>query len=172
MDTMPIDVPRQAGLYVRRSREAQGLTRAQLACAAGVSERSLASLELGDATGIRLDKLLAVLEALGLSLAVQGENIAGTGKGTAGRGVQSARSVFQSVGAADMQADGCSADARYRADALSPGVRMKASSISKTPGYVQSVSEAGRCCGIEDYRAALRDFIVNDMGVLLASEVR
>lgn len=171
MDTMPIDAPRQAGLYVRRSREAQGLTRAQLACAAGVSERSLASLELGDATGIRLDKLLAVLEALGLSLAVQGENIAAS-SGTTGQGVQSARSVFRPVGAADMQADGCSADARYRADALSPGVRMKVSSISKTPGYVQSVSETDRCCGIEDYRAALRDFIVNDMGVLLASEVR
>ena len=36
----------------------------------------LASLELGDATGIRLDKLLAVFEALGLSLVAQGEKIA------------------------------------------------------------------------------------------------
>lgn len=78
MDTMPISVPRQAGIYVRRSREAQGLTRTQLAVAAGVSERLLASLELGDATGIRLDKLLAVFDALGLSLAVQGEKIAAT----------------------------------------------------------------------------------------------
>ena len=76
MDTMPISVPRQAGIYVRCSREAQGRTRAQLAAAAGVSERLLASLELGDATGIRLDKLLAVFDALGLSLAVQGEKIA------------------------------------------------------------------------------------------------
>ena len=76
MDTMPISAPRQAGIYVRRSREAQGLTRTQLAAAAGVSERLLASLELGDATGIRLDKLLAVFDALGLSLAVQGEKIA------------------------------------------------------------------------------------------------
>lgn len=76
MDTMPISAPRQAGIYVRRSREAQGLTRAQLAVAAGVSERLLASLELGDATGIRLDKLLAVFGALGLSLAAQGEKIA------------------------------------------------------------------------------------------------
>ena len=73
MDTMPISAPRQAGIYVRRSREAQGLTRAQLAAAAGVSERLL---ELGDATGIRLDKLLAVFGALGLSLAAQGEKIA------------------------------------------------------------------------------------------------
>ena len=76
MDTMPISAPRQAGIYVRRSREAQGLTRAQLAAAAGVSERLLASLELGDATGIRLDTLLAVFDALGLSLAAQGEKIA------------------------------------------------------------------------------------------------
>lgn len=33
----------------------------------------LASLELGDATGIRLDKLLAVFGALGLALAAQGD---------------------------------------------------------------------------------------------------
>ena len=76
VDTMPINAPRQAGIYVRRSREAQGLTRAQLAAMSGVSERLLASLELGDATGIRLDKLLAVFDALGLSLAAQGEKIA------------------------------------------------------------------------------------------------
>lgn len=75
MDTLPIATPRQAGIYVRRARERQGLTRAQLAEAAGVSERSLASLELGDATGIRLDKLLAVFNALGIALAAQGENI-------------------------------------------------------------------------------------------------
>ena len=75
MDTMPIVTPRQAGIYVRRSRESQGLTRAQLAAAAGVSERLLASLELGDATGIRLDKLLAVFGALGIGLAAQGDDI-------------------------------------------------------------------------------------------------
>ena len=40
---------------------------------AGVSERLLASLELEDATGIRLDKLLAVFGALGLALAAQGD---------------------------------------------------------------------------------------------------
>lgn len=75
MDTLLIATPRQAGIYVRRARERQGLTRAQLAEAAGVSERSLASLELGDATGIRLDKLLAVFNALGIALAAQGEDI-------------------------------------------------------------------------------------------------
>lgn len=72
MDTLPITTPRQAGIYVRRAREAQGITRATLAKKAGVSERLLASLELGDATGIRLDKLLAVFGALGLALVAQG----------------------------------------------------------------------------------------------------
>ncbi len=73
MDTFPITTPRQAGIYVRQAREAQGLTRAVLAKKAGVSERLLASLELGDATGIRLDKLLAIFNALGLALAAQGD---------------------------------------------------------------------------------------------------
>lgn len=72
MDTLPITTPRQAGIYVRQAREAQGITRAVLAKKAGVSERLLASLELGDATGIRLDKLLAIFNALGLALAAQG----------------------------------------------------------------------------------------------------
>lgn len=73
MDTLPITTPRQAGIYVRQARETQGLTRAVLAKKAGVSERLLASLELGDATGIRLDKLLAIFNALGLALAAQGD---------------------------------------------------------------------------------------------------
>ena len=73
MDTLPITTPRQAGIYVRQAREAQGITRAALAKKAGVSERLLASLELGDATGIRLDKLLAVFSALGLALVAQGD---------------------------------------------------------------------------------------------------
>ena len=73
MDTLPITTPRQAGIYVRQAREAQGITRAALAKKAGVSERLLASLELGDATGIRLDKLLAIFDALGLALAAQGD---------------------------------------------------------------------------------------------------
>lgn len=73
MAAAPVDIPRQAGQYVRVAREAAGLTRAQLAENCGVSERLLASLELGDATGIRLDKLLAVLHAVGLSLSVSGD---------------------------------------------------------------------------------------------------
>lgn len=55
MDTLPIATPRQAGIYVRRAHKRQGITHAQLAEAAGVSERPLASLELGNATDIRLD---------------------------------------------------------------------------------------------------------------------
>ena len=74
MDTLPITTPRQAGIYVRQARETQELTRAALAKKAGVSERLLASLELGDATGIRLDKLLAILNALSIGLFVQGDN--------------------------------------------------------------------------------------------------
>lgn len=73
MDTLPITTPRQAGIYVRQAREAQGLTRVALAKTASVSERLLASLELGDATGIRLDKLLTIFNALGLALAAQGD---------------------------------------------------------------------------------------------------
>ena len=73
MDTLPIATPRQAGIYVRQAREAQGITRATLAKKAGVSDRQLASLELGDATGIRLDKLLTIFNALGLALAAQGD---------------------------------------------------------------------------------------------------
>ena len=73
MDTLPITTPRQAGIYVRQARETQGLTRAALAKKAGVSERLLASLELGDAIGIRLDKLLVIFDALGLALAAQGD---------------------------------------------------------------------------------------------------
>lgn len=65
-----IHQPRQAGIFVRRARMAQGMTQRQLAEKAGVSERSVLSLEVGDATGIRLDKLLAILDALGACLAV------------------------------------------------------------------------------------------------------
>lgn len=74
MDALPITTPRQAGIYVRQSRESQGITRATLAKKAGVSERLLASLELGDATGIRLDKLLTVFNALGIGLFAQSDN--------------------------------------------------------------------------------------------------
>ena len=65
-----VEIPRQAGQYVRSRREELGLTRREAARRAGVSERLLASLELGDAPGIRLDKLLAILHTLEISLYV------------------------------------------------------------------------------------------------------
>lgn len=71
MSDTPLDIPRQAGIYVRSAREERGLTRDQLAQRAGVSKRMLASLELGDSAGVRLDKLMAVLGALGLGLSLR-----------------------------------------------------------------------------------------------------
>ena len=64
---------RAIGRIVKEQRVAAGLTQKKLAKNAGVSERLVIALELGDATGIRLDKLLQVLTALGLSLAVLGD---------------------------------------------------------------------------------------------------
>ena len=68
MEDLPVTISRQAGIHVRSVREQRGLTRRELAALAGVSERLVASLELGDATGIRLDKLLSICDAVGLSL--------------------------------------------------------------------------------------------------------
>ena len=65
--------PRNVGAFVREARVSQGLTQRQLAEKAGVSERSVLSLEMGDATGIRLDKLFAILGAVGLRLFVAPE---------------------------------------------------------------------------------------------------
>lgn len=63
---------RAIGRIVKEQRVEAGLTQKKLAKKAGVSERLIIALELGDATGIRLDKLLQVLSALNLSLAVLG----------------------------------------------------------------------------------------------------
>lgn len=65
--------PRNIGSTVRTARLSQGLTQRQLAEKAGVSERSVLSLELGDATGMRFDKLCAILGSLGLHLFVGNE---------------------------------------------------------------------------------------------------
>lgn len=64
---------RNIGSTVRTARLSQGLTQRQLAEKAGVSERSVLSLELGDATGMRFDKLCAILDSLGLHLFVGNE---------------------------------------------------------------------------------------------------
>ena len=63
---------REIGYIVRARRRDMGITQKELAQRAGVSERLIIALELGDATGIRLDKLLNVLVPLGLCLSVSG----------------------------------------------------------------------------------------------------
>ena len=61
---------RMIGYAIREARTARGLTQRQLAQAAGVSERMLVALELGDNAGVRLDKLQAVLAPLSLELSI------------------------------------------------------------------------------------------------------
>lgn len=61
--------PQDIGVVVRRARKAMGLRQAELAAAAGVGLRFLVELERGKAT-VQLDRLLAVLQALGLDLRV------------------------------------------------------------------------------------------------------
>ena len=68
LDAMEITIPRQVGLCVRAARKEQGLTQRELARSAGVSERLVLALELGDAPGIQLDKLMSVTQALGIRL--------------------------------------------------------------------------------------------------------
>lgn len=67
-----IPLIRQIGQSVHEKRSSEGLTQQQLAEKAGVSERLVRSIEKGDAVGARLDKLVAVLSALGLELTVMG----------------------------------------------------------------------------------------------------
>jgi len=59
----------EIGAVVRQARLAQGLRQDQLAAAAGVGLRFLVELERGKPT-VRLDKVLAVLRALGYRLDV------------------------------------------------------------------------------------------------------
>jgi y4mF family transcriptional regulator len=59
----------EIGTVVRQARLAQGLRQDQLAAAAGVGLRFLVELERGKPT-VRLDKVLAVLSALGCRLDV------------------------------------------------------------------------------------------------------
>lgn len=60
----------EIGYAIKDRRAELGLTQEQLAEAAGVSSRCLWSLELGRNPGVRLDKLTAVLDALGLGLSI------------------------------------------------------------------------------------------------------
>ncbi len=58
--------------YAIKDRRAQlGLTQSAVAEAAGVSSRSVWSLELGRNDGVQLNKLLAVFEVLGLDLRIE-----------------------------------------------------------------------------------------------------
>jgi len=62
--------PAEIGRIVRAARRAQGLRQDQLADAAGVGVRFLSELERGKPT-VRLEKMLAVLDALGCTLRVE-----------------------------------------------------------------------------------------------------
>ena len=62
--------PAEIGRIVRAARRAQGLRQDQLAGAAGVGVRFLSELERGKPT-VRLEKMLAVLDALGCRLRVE-----------------------------------------------------------------------------------------------------
>ena len=65
-----ITLPRQVGLVVASARRERGLTQSQLAKDAKVSRQLVNRLETGTATGIALDKLLAILDAAGCVLDV------------------------------------------------------------------------------------------------------
>ena len=58
------------GMPSKMARSELNLTQAQLAEAAGISKRCLWSLELGQNSGVQLDKLLAVFKALNLDLQI------------------------------------------------------------------------------------------------------
>lgn len=145
MDTLPITAPRQAGIYVRQAREAQGITRAALAKTAGVSERLLASLELGDATGIRLDKLLAIFSALGLALAAQGD-------------IDEAKNE-QPVDAPHADLQPCSTPRRHRAQHLHHRNRRSAT--------IPALPDTSFTSDL--YDKAFADFAMSNLGVSIAA---
>lgn len=67
--TALIETPAQLGHIVRKARKGLGLTQPQLALAAGVGVRFIVDLEAGKPT-VRLENVLRVLQALGVTLAV------------------------------------------------------------------------------------------------------
>ena len=66
-----IETPQHLGDFVRQTRKALRLTQPQLALAAGVGVRFIVDLEAGKPT-VRLENVLRVLQALGITLAVSG----------------------------------------------------------------------------------------------------
>lgn len=75
--------PHNLGRAVRRARKALGLRQDELAAAAGVGLRFLVELERGKPT-VQLDRVLAVLGALGLDLQLVGRSAEAGGEGAAG----------------------------------------------------------------------------------------
>ena len=67
--TTLIETPQHLGEIVRQARKALRLTQPQLALAAGVGVRFIVDLEAGKPT-VRLENILRVLQALGITLAV------------------------------------------------------------------------------------------------------
>ncbi len=61
---------RELGQFVRSYRKANRITQRQLALLAGTSEEFVVNLERGKPT-LRFDKLLSVLDILGLQLVIQ-----------------------------------------------------------------------------------------------------
>ena len=69
-----ITIPRQIAYPLRQRRKDLGMTQDDLARAAGVSRQLVNKAEAGLAPGIGFDRLLRMLDALGLSLAVISPN--------------------------------------------------------------------------------------------------
>lgn len=69
-DMKEVRTAARLGGVVRNRRLKLGMTQEQLARDAGVSPKSIVTLEMGRAGGIRFDKLRAVLAALGMSVYV------------------------------------------------------------------------------------------------------
>ena len=65
-----VTAPRQIAYPIRQRRKDLGMTQEDLARAASVSRQLVNKAEAGLAPGIGLDRLLRMLDALGLSLAV------------------------------------------------------------------------------------------------------
>ena len=70
MSKRRIEIPRMAGQFARARREELGLTKQELAKRSGVSEKTIYSFELGEKPNMHFAKLLAIYDALGLTLEV------------------------------------------------------------------------------------------------------
>lgn len=64
----PIVSAYQAGIFIHDTRVRQGLSQGELAKRANISRRQLSALERGNAPGISLNRLLAIFQALDITL--------------------------------------------------------------------------------------------------------